>query len=77
MYYYHIIYQFLINFFIYSTIMKKSNENSQSTQLTQQIKVVNTVLEDVSIWSGEQNISISIDTGVPFQNTHNYRYFIK
>ena len=77
MYYYHIIYQFLISFFIYSTIMKKSNENSQSTQLTQQIKVVNTVLEDVSIWSGEWNISISIDTGVLFQNTHNYCYFIK
>ena len=48
--------------------MKRSNENSQSAQLTQQIKVVNTVLEDISSWSGEQNISISINTNVPFQN---------
>jgi hypothetical protein len=48
--------------------MKRSNENSQSAQLTQQIKVVNTVLEDVSSWSGERNISISINTSVPFQN---------
>ena len=48
--------------------MNRSNENSQSVQLTQQIKVVNTVLEDVSIWLGERNISKSINTDVPFQN---------
>ncbi len=34
------------------------------------VKVVNTVSEVISVWLGEQNISVPVNTGIPFKIYH-------
>ena len=48
-----------------------NNNNNNVVTLTLLIKRVNFVLEAISIWPGEGNIPVLIDTGVQFRN---YRY---
>ena len=48
-----------------------NNNNNNVVTLTLLIKRVNFVLKAISIWPGEGNIPVLIDTGVLFQN---YRY---
>ena len=57
--------------------MKRSNENSQSAQLTQQIEVVNTVLETFRFARGNKIFQYQLILVYRFKITQNYRYFIK
>ena len=50
-----------------------NNNNNNVVTLTLLIKRVNFVLKAISIWPGEGNIPVLIDTGVLFQN---YRFYI-
>ena len=55
----------------YTFSTNNNNNNNNVVTLTLLIKRVNFVLEAISIWPGEGNIPVLIDTGVLFQN---YRY---